>query len=219
MHAKHADGTRATASARLPGCGPAVPAVNGHAGLRAICVFRVHPFCICVEAFLRCRMPHGPAQARHPVARHRRIATRLAVHEMFPSRALSAGCAVLAANWCMGFCMLRLGPAGGCMRAGGPLSRCIGSFPPWRGPTWPEGGRALWRIGRRLAWRDRASSRPSAAGRKASKKIQPQMHADARRWNWGHRGGAGRHPRPGGSCGEPACRTPAHRCASACICG
>jgi len=183
-----------------PEFGPAVPAVNDHAGLKALRVFRVHAFCICVESFLRCRMPRGPVRQRHAVARDRRMATRLTVHEVFPSRALSAGCAVLAVNWCMGFCMLRLGPAGGRMRAGGPLSRCIGSFPPWRGSAWPEGGRALSHIGRRLTWRDRASSRPSAAGGKASKKIQPQMHADARRWNCGHRGGAGRHARPGGSC-------------------
>jgi hypothetical protein len=59
MHAEHADRTWAIASPRLPGQHSAVSAVNVHAGLRPICVFCVHPFCICVDSFLRRCTPHG----------------------------------------------------------------------------------------------------------------------------------------------------------------
>jgi hypothetical protein len=53
----HADGTGATASARLPGCGCSMSAVKHRAGPRPICVHRRASFCICVESFFPCRVP------------------------------------------------------------------------------------------------------------------------------------------------------------------
>jgi hypothetical protein len=54
----HEDGTGAAASARLPGCGCAMSAVKRRAGPRPICVHQRASFCICVESFFLCRMPH-----------------------------------------------------------------------------------------------------------------------------------------------------------------
>jgi hypothetical protein len=42
----------------LPGFGCAMSAVKRRAGPRPIRVLSVYPFCICVESFLLCRVPH-----------------------------------------------------------------------------------------------------------------------------------------------------------------
>jgi hypothetical protein len=52
-------GTGAPAGRGLPGFGCAMCAVKQRAGPRPIGVFSVYPFCICVESFLLCRVPHG----------------------------------------------------------------------------------------------------------------------------------------------------------------
>jgi hypothetical protein len=66
---------------------------------------------------------------------------------------------------------------------------------------------------------DRGALRRGAAREKASKKLEPQMHADARRWDSARRIGTADQVRLSGSGCEPACRTPVHPRASVCICG
>ena len=53
----------------LPGFGCAMAAVKRRAGPRPIRVLSVYPFCICVESFLLCRVPHVAAWGRSPVWR------------------------------------------------------------------------------------------------------------------------------------------------------
>jgi hypothetical protein len=69
MHAKHADGTGAAASALLLEFGRAVSAVKRHAGPRPIRVFCVHLSCICVEfTCLAASRTVAPRQERHGLA-------------------------------------------------------------------------------------------------------------------------------------------------------
>jgi hypothetical protein len=74
---------------------------------------------------------------------------------------------------------------------------------------------ARWSRGRAMQW-------PGCAawcGSPGSKQVQPQMHADARGWDMGHRIGAAYQVESGDRGYERASRTQAHPRASACICG
>jgi len=119
MHAKHADGTCATASARLPKCGCAISAVKDHGGPRPICVLRVHLPASALNPFWLCRAPRWSAREGHGVARHQAVA-RCASRCMGCFRRGSGWCAaaVLPANRCMGFCRRCSGlPSGPSCRA------------------------------------------------------------------------------------------------------
>ncbi len=53
----------------LPGFGCVMSAVKRRAGPRPIRVLSVYPFCICVESFLLCRVPHRCRTGSNPVWR------------------------------------------------------------------------------------------------------------------------------------------------------
>ena len=61
----------------------------------------------------------------------------------------------------------------------------------------------------------RPSLRPGPAREEASKKLQPQMHTDTRRWDMGHRIGEARQGRKRDPCRERPCRPGAQPRASA----
>jgi hypothetical protein len=69
-------------------------------------------------------------------------------------------------------------------------------------------------MGSRLARCERLPRRQGAA-RGEARKFSPPMHADARGWDRGHRGGAGHQVRSDGFRCERACRTTPHQRASA----
>jgi len=83
----HADGTWANASVLLFRIGRPGLAVKRHAGLRPIRVHR-HTSLLHLRknSCLLRRLPHRPRKQRHDRARHRIMATRLALHWVFAFR-------------------------------------------------------------------------------------------------------------------------------------